>query len=105
MRTYGRDSQGRWHTITDQNNIMLTTLQQVLKLQLGESPFFSADGIPAQRSVLQQIPPDAYVRQVQRRFAPYFASLIINRATGTENPTYEITARFKNGALPVEVYQ
>jgi hypothetical protein len=105
MRTYGRDENGQWTVITDPDNVMLTTLQQVLKLQLGEAPFFSSYGIPAQRSVLQQIAPDAYVRSTQARFSPYFATLMVSRVQNTENPTYNVTVRFKNGKLPDKVYQ
>jgi hypothetical protein len=66
--------------------IFITTLVQVLRLNLGESPFFGNWGIPAEQSVLQQIVPDYYVNRIQQQFAPYFASLIIVREDVVEPP-------------------
>jgi hypothetical protein len=58
---------------------MVTALVQVLKLSLGESPFYGDYGIPGHQSVITQIYPDYYVALTQQRYAPAFASLIINR--------------------------
>lgn len=103
MRTYGRvpidplDPKGpkRWVKVeTDaggQNDeVYLTTLAQVLKLNLGESPFFANFGIPARNSVLQQIAPDVSVALTQQQFAGRFASLIIVRRESPE-PVYDIS--------------
>lgn len=60
--------------------IYATTLIQVLKLSLGESPFYANYGIPAQQSVLTQVYPDFYMARTQQQFSIYFASLIISRA-------------------------
>ena len=93
MRTYGRvpdESGGQTWVQIDQDASgnfeygYATTLIQVLKLSLGESPFYANYGIPAQRAVIQQVFPDYYVIVTQQQFAPFFASLQI---TKQENPT------------------
>lgn len=98
MRTYGRISQDdgsyQWVEVqTDANGyddaVWLTTLIQVLKLNIGESPFYANFGIPAKPSVVQQIFPDYYVAQVQKQFSPYFASLVISKLN-SPTPTYRI---------------
>ncbi len=81
------------------DNVMLTTLCQVLRLERGESPFYANYGIPAQQSIVTQVIPDFYVSQTQRQFAPYFASLIIVRVPGASNPTYNVTALCHSGAV------
>ena len=95
MRTYGRtrnpDGSKTWVTITtaangDNSLVMLTTLCQVLSLGLGESPFYAAYGIPARKSVMQQVAPDYYMTVTQQQFAPFFASLTVSRVTGTGTP-------------------
>ena len=114
MRTYGRttDEFGKktWVVVTtDANgfndNVYLTTLAQVLKLNLGESPFFGNYGIPAHPSVVQQVFPDYYVTQTQTQFAPYFASLVITRIQGSNPPVYKVQAVSHTGAIlpPIEV--
>ena len=87
MRTWGRIN-GVWTEVsTDANGnndlVWLTTLIQVLKLNLNESPFFGNYGLPAHQSVVQQVAPDFYVAQTQQQFAQYFASLIIARVNKT----------------------
>jgi hypothetical protein len=87
MRTYGRTQDvlsgaKRWWIITTDLNgfndsVFLTTLAQVLKLNLGESPFFANYGIPAHQSVMTQVFPTFYMIRTQQQFAPYFASLIL----------------------------
>lgn len=118
MRTYGRaevkDANGRpiivdgrpvkiWVCVeTDANGhddaVMLTTLCQVLLLNLNESPFYAAWGIPARMSVLQQVPPDFWVTFTQQRFAPYFASLIVSHESVVNPPTYRINVITQQGA-------
>lgn len=105
MRTWGRimeNGQKKWIKVEpdangDASYFWLTNLIQTLKLNLGESPFYANVGIPAQQSIMTQIYPDYYVTQIQRQFAPYFASLIINRVENTQNPTYNLTIIFFNG--------
>jgi hypothetical protein len=106
MRVYGRtyDEFGNatWNVVeTDPqgNNeyVYLTWMVQVLKLVLGESPFYANVGIPAVQSVVQQIFPDFYVAQVQTQFQQYFASLIISKVPGTSTPTYNVNVLFYNG--------
>lgn len=106
MRTYGRiyDQDGknpRWVVVeTDQNGmndqVWITTLIQVLKLNLNESPFYGDWGIPAKPSVIQQVFPDFYVARTQQRFAQHFASLIVAK----ENfpvPTYKVNVTTNQG--------
>ena len=87
---------------TDSNgyndNVYLTTLAQVLQLNLGESPFYANYGIPQQQTIVTQVMPDFYVMQVNTLMAPYFASLIINR-TQSYPPVYSVTAVTHNGAV------
>ena len=99
MRTYGRikDENGEetiWVEVTQQDNGnfesgYVTTLIQVLKLSLGESPVYANYGIPAQRSVMQQVFPDYYVQVTQQQFAQFFASLIISKVQ-SDTPTYNV---------------
>lgn len=99
MRTYGRvldktTGNLEWaivETAPDGSNdyVYLTTLCQVLLLNLNESPFFANYGIPAHQSVQQQIAPDYYVAAVQRQFAGFFASLVINKIKAFP-PTYSV---------------
>lgn len=115
LRTYGRtyDESGvpTWQVVTTDSqgyndSVYITTLIQCLKLSLGESPFYANYGIPAQRSVIQQIFPDFYVAQTQSQFAKYFASLIIAKVPGTTNPTYNVNIVTHAGArvaFPVPV--
>jgi hypothetical protein len=105
MRIYGRytDELGnkKWtvvETAPDGSNDMvyLVNLIQVLLLNLGESPFYSAYGIPAKPSVVQQIFPDFYVARTQQQFAPLFASLIVTKQP-SRTPTYNISATTHQG--------
>ena len=114
MRTWGRvyDELGNatWVQVNPDPNgyldsIMLTTLVQCLKLNLGESPFYSNLGIPAQQTVMTQIYPDYYVNNIQQWFAPNFASLLVARQP-TFEPTYLVTAVTQQGStitVPVAV--
>jgi len=118
MRTYGRVysqpptefSEGvyKWVEISTEANgsndyVYLTTLIQCLKLQTGESPFYANYGIPAQRSIMQQIAPDFDVMKTQAQFAQYFASLIIVRVPGGPGtpPTYRVNVVLNNGTKVV----
>lgn len=107
MRTYGRvaDTNGNltiWRVVnTDANGfndaVWLTTLIQVLKLNLQESPFYSNYGLPDVQSIITQVAPDYYVAQTQSQFAPYFANLIIARQPGA-TPTYLVNVTTHQGA-------
>ena len=97
-RTYGRvtnsDGSTSWVEIQSDSNGNFeygyaTTLIQCLKLSLGESPFYANYGIPAQRSVIQQVFPDFYVMKTQQQFSPFFASLQITKQQST-TPTYDV---------------
>ena len=94
MRTYGRTRDvltgvKTWHTVTTDadgfnDSVWLTTLAQVCKLNLGESPFFADYGIPAHPSVVLQVYPDFYMARIQDQFAPYFASLLLTLTPVTQ---------------------
>lgn len=112
MRTWGRINQvdglgGTWQEVdTDVNGengaVYLTDLIQVLKLNLGESPFFANYGIPAQQSVLTQVQPDYYAAMTQKQFAPYFAALTISKASSHGNgvaPVYSVSVTTLSGAI------
>jgi hypothetical protein len=87
MRIYGRTQdvltgKKTWHVVvTDpqgfNDSVHLTGLAQVIKLNLGESPFWADWGIPAHQSVVTQIYPNFYLVRIQQQHAPYFASLIL----------------------------
>ena len=108
VRTYGRINQtngfgGTWVEITTDANgfndqVNLTTLAQVLKLNLGESPFYANYGIPAQQSVMTQVFPDYYVMQTQTQFSGFFASLVIARVSQVFPPVYSVGAVGHSGA-------
>jgi hypothetical protein len=116
MRTYGRivpnplfPDVKKWVEVdTDVNGfddmVWLTTLIQVVKLNLGESPFFSNYGIPAHPSVVAQIAPDLYMSRIQQQFSPYFLSLIISKQpnavdeNGIPSPSYLVSVITTYGA-------
>ena len=78
--------------------VYLTTLAQVLKGNLGESPFYADWGLPAKASVMQQIAPDFNMQLTQQRFAPFFASLQVIK-TDSNPPTYQVNAITHQGAV------
>ncbi len=105
MRTYGRiyapDGSYTWQEVQTDNAghedyIWITTLIQCLKLSIGESPFYANYGIPAQRSLIQQVFPDFYVHQTQRQFAPRFASLLVSKIT-SPTPIYNVNVITNQG--------
>lgn len=114
MRTYGRTrdvltGDKTWRLVSTDpggfnDSVWLTTLAQVLKLNLGESPFFGDWGIPAHTSIVLQIAPDYYMALTQQRFAHYFASLILTRVPdaiddgGRPSPAYQINCLTNYGA-------
>ncbi len=106
MRTYGRVN-GKWVEVDTtptgfDDYVYLTTLAQVLKLNLGESPFYANFGIPAKASIIQQIAPDFYVMRTQQQFAGFFASLTIARSPAPpgyprDTPTYQVAVTTNEG--------
>lgn len=85
MRIYGRIGL-EWYAVnTDtgglNDDVYMTALIQILKLVLGESPFYAQSGIPTLSAVIQQMFPDYYVALVQQQYAPYFLTLQIARAS------------------------
>lgn len=118
IRTYGRvyfeNGTYQWQVITTDANgyndaVYLTTLGQVLRGNLGESPFYSNFGLPAKQSIVSQVYPDFYINFTQQQFAPYFTSLIVSRAVidsakGTPTPMYNVNVVTNYGAkLTVDV--
>jgi|SRR5580698_812502 hypothetical protein len=116
MRTFGRivpdplfPDVKKWVEVdTDANGfndmVYLTTMIQVIKLNLGESPFYANFGIPAHQSVVTQIAPNLYMSRIQQQFAPYFLSLIISKqpnavdADGVPAPSYLVSVITTYGA-------
>ena len=121
MRVYGRvyspdRSTWTWYEVdTDSTGgndaVYATALIQVIKLQLGESPFYASYGIPAIQSVQTQVPPDYYVALTQQRYAQFFGSLIITRSDAPRTnlkqafvPTYDVKVLTHQGTpLPTAV--
>ena len=108
LRTWGRvyASNGTytWTPVTTDANgyndsVYLTTICQVLSLNLGESPFYANYGIPAQQTVVTQVFPDYYALQVQTQFQSVFAQLTINRVQGSNPPVYQVNAVTHSGAI------
>lgn len=82
--------------------VYITTLIQVLKLNLGESPFYGNYGIPAKASIVQQVAPDFYVIRTQQQFAGRFANLTIARTAAPSGypintPTYRVAVTTHQG--------
>lgn len=110
MRTYGRvasetDPRGyTWQEVdTDAKGfndaVYLTTLAQVLKLNLGESPFWSNYGIPQYQTIVTQVFPDYYVAQTQSQMSGYFVSLSLQRQNSKGDPVYAVRAVMHDGAI------
>ena len=106
-RVWGRvtaaDGTKTWAMVTtDQNGyddaVNVTWLAQVLKLVLGESPFWANWGIPQYQSIMSQIAPTYYVMQTQGFFSGKFAALSITQIQGARNPTYNINVLTQSGA-------
>jgi hypothetical protein len=117
LRTYGRivpdplyPDVTTWVEITTDargfdDMVWLTTLVQVIRLNLGESPFYANYGIPAHPSIVSQIAPDLYMTRIQNQFSKYFLSLIIYRGVdapderGIPSPNYYVSAITQYGAV------
>lgn len=101
MRTYGRIN-GVWTLVqsgeTDEP-VWLTTLGQVLRLNLGESPFYANWGIPARVSVATQVFPGYYVARTQMLMSQYFPMLAITLAPGAQTPVYNVTVTLSDGSV------
>jgi hypothetical protein len=87
--------------------VMITTMAQVLMLNLGESPFYANYGIPAKESVMTRVFPDYNVAFTQQAFAPQFASLVVVRREDP-TPTYDIYVTTKvgvkiNASIPIPI--
>lgn len=101
-RTWDNNDNPTWNVVqTDAsgNNeyVYVTWLIQVIKLVLGESPFYANYGIPAIQSVIQQIFPDFYMTQIQQQFQQYFTSLIISSVPNVTTPTYNVNILLFSG--------
>jgi hypothetical protein len=87
---------------TDSNGyndaVWLTTLAQVLQLNVNESPFYGNYGIPSQQSVTTQVFPEYYVALTQQNFSQHFLSLLISRQNAID-PTYNVNATANPGAI------
>lgn len=89
----------KWLVLTDQDDVYVFWLVEVLRLVLGESPFFANWGIPATETIVTNIYPDYYVALVKDQFTPYFQSLNITRIDTKELRTaaYSIEIITLNG--------
>lgn len=101
MRVWGRVN-GQWQAVETgpdglNQEVYITWLAQVLKLNLGESPFWANWGIPQYQTIMTQIAPDYYVMQTQSFFAGRFAALAITRIRGVTNPSYNVNILTKAG--------
>ena len=110
MRTYGRSQdvltgRKRWWVVTTDANgfndsVYLTDLAQVIKLNLGESPFFANWGIPAHESVMTQIYPDFFLTRIQQQFSGRFASVILTPLPVDQGTEDSYTAGQGGGPAP-----
>lgn len=103
-RTYDADGNATWVEVTTDANgyndqVYLTTLAQVIKLNLNESPFYANYGIPQIQTIITQVFPDYYMMQTQTQFSSYFATLAITRVPNTSPPQYNVTAVCHSGAV------
>ncbi len=107
MRAYGRDANGVWQVIeTDANGdssyVYVTGLAQTVKLNLGESPFWSNYGIPAATAVLQQLAPDFFMARISGFYSHFFASLVLAKQPQPVNdptPRYKLSVVRRNGSI------
>jgi len=108
MRVWGRmtseDGTKQWVLIqTDRNGnndaVYQTALAQVLKLDLGESPFYANSGIPQRQTIMTHTYPDFYVMKTQQQYSQYFAGLLITRVPDTPSPAYNVRVLLHSGAI------
>lgn len=119
QRVYGRvvdpyTGLKKWVEVTTDANgyndeLNITWMSQVFMLNLGESPFYGDWGLPALQSVMTMVAPDFYVNRTQVRFAPLFASLIVQKVPGgtavdpppfaDPSPTYSVRVVTHTGAV------
>ena len=83
-RIYDANGNPTWVQVTTDANdfndyVYLTALVQCVKLNLGESLYWSDFGIPAHQSIMQQLPPDYNVSYISRFFMQFFPSVIVTR--------------------------
>ena len=71
-RVYDVAANGDIVMITDPALIWVTIVKHELQLRVGESPFFSDAGIPAEDSIIAQQEPDFHVNNVKRRYEAKF---------------------------------
>ncbi|MDI2113089.1 hypothetical protein [Commensalibacter nepenthis] len=94
-----------WLVLTSDDDVYVYWLIQVLRLVLGESPFYSTYGIPAVETIATNIYPDYYVALVRDQFSPYFASLTITRVTQERDPIYNVNVLTNNGRQINQIIQ
>lgn len=90
------NGKGKWvarSTDSSGNNdlLYLTALCCALQLNLNESPRYANVGVAVADSIASGVPPDIQMARIQRRYAPYFGSLVITRTSsknGSDPPTY-----------------
>lgn len=107
-RIHNDDGTRTWQAIEttsagSNDNLNFIWLQNVLLLNINESPFYSDWGVPVHQTMVSQILPDYYMSLIQRRFSEYFASVIINRISAT-TPTYSISVTSATGFTATQKY-
>lgn len=75
--------------------VYATAFCQVLQLQTNESPFYADYGIPVKNSLSNQVFPDYNVYLMQKRYSPFFGSLLVQpKAAVNQNnsptPVYDV---------------
>lgn len=108
MRVWGRVTNENgvksWVEVsTDANGnndaVYITALAQVIKLNLGESPFYANFGILQQPTIITQIYPDYYVNKIQGQYSPFFAALSITRKPNSFPPSYRANILTHSGTI------
>lgn len=111
MRAYSRvtDQWGNksWIVVqTDANGdnsyVHVVALEQCIKLNLNESPFWANFGIPAKSAVQQQLAPDYYMAKIAGYFSQFFPSLVLAKApynAADPTPVYNVAVMRNNGSI------
>ena len=104
-RVWGRKTQSdgtrQWQAFeTDANGYddapNFIWLQNVLLLNLNESPFYADWGIPVQPTLATSVFPDYYTSLTQQRFSAYFPSCVITRVS-SDQIAYSVNITTRTG--------
>lgn len=100
-RIHNSDGSRTWQAFeTDDNGYddapNLIWLQNVLLLNLNESPFYADWGIPIQQTLATSVFPDYYTAKIQQRFTAYFASVVVTRIYSSDI-SYSVNVTTRTG--------